>query len=925
MLEETSTKIYAHDARQGDSFGTSVSLYDNTALIGASLDDESASFDSGSVYIFTRAPSPANASIIVWTEETKLRASDATKHAAFGQSVSLYDNTALIGARYDKTQALGAGSVYVFQRTYSDSNSASWTEQTKLFASDFKEGHEFGVSVSLYDNTALVGALKDDDEAEKAGAVYVFARSSEEKWTQASAKLYASDANAGDFFGSCVSLFENTALIGAYLQDDGEKYAAGSVYAFTRTSISSLTWTQQETKLRAPLSEIGGYFGVSVSLYGDSALIGAHGKDDVESDAGVVYVFTRSPDGSSWTHQLKLSASDAAENDHFGISVSLYGTTALIGARFDDDKGVNAGRVYVFEASSAPAAPSPPPPRPEFYLVLDGVQAHWDASDLSSLNDGATLSSSDWVDKSGNERGALAPLGTVTYQATGLSDTYPCLYLSGSSTGLDTGGGTNYVRQTIVMVFRWDECNCLGTCGNAVHYLWDWRDEWGLSYLHGNHHNSGSSSGPWQNGARWINAEVKNNFDTNQCAFFQGTTYHATEPIVMIWEAESPNTGDDMTLFATYQNSENVRAQVAEIQIYDSSLSKYDRQSLECGLAEKWGISDVSAKCEASPPLTQSEMLETMYEDDDGWLLLLAYNHLATDESIFTSGKPPQSPTEGNSHVWLNDLGLTANDVESVRFYCKTSKHNRVVHFSVNNDWIKSVVTTGSASGNSASYWTSGNTKFGDHTAYIPDEANYFSTTDLLSWPFYKGYYYHWSIGGLDTGEGNRWECDDMVGRNSLGDTTHQIWFKKKRVLTAAEWNAQYGSTIFNTNSGYLDDIAFFEAVTANNIKLTVETLNSYGTLNWGVYIDGVLDNPADDPAYREYSQTYENQAIGDTSGYAYGNGALGTYSGAAIGGKGEWAMIKYSTPQTFTGLKMTPRNGDHTEQYVKSFTLEFS
>jgi hypothetical protein len=591
--------------------------------------------------------------------------------------------------------------------------------------------------------------------------------------------LYASDANAGDFFGSCVSLFENTALIGAYLQDDGEKYAAGSVYAFTRTSISSLTWTQQETKLRAPLSEIGGYFGVSVSLYGDSALIGAHGKDDVESDAGVVYVFTRSPDGSSWTHQLKLSASDAAENDHFGISVSLYGTTALIGARFDDDKGVNAGRVYVFEASSAPAAPSPPPPPPEFYLVLDGVQAHWDASDLSSLNDGATLSSSDWVDKSGNERGALAPLGTVTYQATGLSDTYPCLYLSGSSTGLDTGGGTNYVRQTIVMVFRWDECNCLGTCGNAVHYLWDWRDEWGLSYLHGNHHNSGSSSGPWQNGARWINAEVKNNFDTNQCAFFQGTTYHATEPIVMIWEAESPNTGDDMTLFANYQNSENVRAQVAEIQIYDSSLSKYDRRSLECGLAEKWGISDVSAKCEASPPLTQSEMLETMYEDDDGWLLLLAYNHLATDESIFTSGKPPQSPTEGNSHVWLNDLGLTANDVESVRFYCKTSKHNRVVHFSVNNDWIKSVVTTGSASGNSASYWTSGNTKFGDHTAYIPDEANYFSTTDLLSWPFYKGYYYHWSIGGLDTYEGNRWECDDMVGRNSLGDTTHQIWFKR--------------------------------------------------------------------------------------------------------------------------------------------------
>ena len=121
----------------------------------------------------------------------------------------------------------------------------------------------------------------------------------------------------------------------------------------------------------------------------------------------------------------------------------------------------------------------------------------------------------------------------------------------------------------------------------------------GVCYVHGSHHTSGGSSGC---GNRRINAEVKNNFDTNQCSFFQGTTYHATEPIVMIWEAESPNTGDDMTLFSSYPNGENVRAQVAEIQIYDSSLSTYERLSLECGLAEKWGISYVSAKC-VRPPL----------------------------------------------------------------------------------------------------------------------------------------------------------------------------------------------------------------------------------------------------------------------------------------------------------------------------------
>ena len=131
--------------------------------------------------------------------------------------------------------------------------------------------------------------------------------------------------------------------------------------------------------------------------------------------------------------------------------------------------------------SPPPSPPPPPPPSPPFFLVIDGVQAHWDAFDLSTLGDGATLSSNGWLDKSGNGRGALAPYGTVTYQATGLSSTYPCLYLSGLSTSLYTGGGTNYLRQTIVMVFRWDECNCLGTCGQSVHYLWDWRNDWGTT------------------------------------------------------------------------------------------------------------------------------------------------------------------------------------------------------------------------------------------------------------------------------------------------------------------------------------------------------------------------------------------------------------------------------------------------------------
>ena len=251
----------------------------------------------------------------------------------------------------------------------------------------------------------------------------------------------------------------------------------------------------------------------------------------------------------------------------------------------------------------------------------------------------------------------------------------------------------------------------------------------------------------------------------------------------MIWEAESPNTGDDMTLFANYQNSENVRAQVAEIQIYDSSLSNYDRQSLECGLAEKWGISDVSAKCEASPPLTQSEMLETMYEDDDGWLLLLAYNHVGGENNELVPGTAPQSPTESYSHIWLNDLGLTANDVESVRFYCKTSEHHRVVHFRPCNIGVKSALPpVRRLEINLHRIGRAERPNLATTRQYIPDGLSTSHYQILLSYPFYKGTAtLHWdSILAKDS----RWECDDAPYQTGAYDrftTVHQIWFKKKQ------------------------------------------------------------------------------------------------------------------------------------------------
>jgi hypothetical protein len=262
-----------------------------------------------------------------WNEMQKLLAMDGEAEDLFGYSVSMDGNTAIIGARQDDDEGSTSGSAYVF--TY---NENTWTQQMKLFASDEEAGDNFGYSVSLNGDTAIISAIGDDNYK---GSAYVFTRLGT-IWTQ-QAKLIASDGAPMDYFGKSVSINGDTALIGA-AYDDNYK---GSAYVFTR---SGTTWTQQ-AKLVASDGNVEDYFGRSVSIYGDNALIGAQGHDNSK---GAAYVFTRS--GTTWTQKAKLLASDGEEIDCFGCSVSLNGDTALIGAPGDDIKG--SAYVFTFAGST---------------------------------------------------------------------------------------------------------------------------------------------------------------------------------------------------------------------------------------------------------------------------------------------------------------------------------------------------------------------------------------------------------------------------------------------------------------------------------------------------------------------------------------------------------------------------------------------
>ena len=208
------------DGAEGDHFGGSVAISGGTAIVGASGDDDCGGA-SGSVYVFQDTGRGS-------TQVAKLTASDGAMADYFGTSLAISGNTAVVGASGDNDCGSESGSVYIFQDTPS-----RWTQVAKLAASDGAAGDRFGYCVAISGNTAIVGAWGDDDvcpgniECDSAGSAYLFdATTGEELF-----KLTASDAAEDDRFGGYVAIDGNTAVVArdwSWVTD-----RPGSVYVFT--------------------------------------------------------------------------------------------------------------------------------------------------------------------------------------------------------------------------------------------------------------------------------------------------------------------------------------------------------------------------------------------------------------------------------------------------------------------------------------------------------------------------------------------------------------------------------------------------------------------------------------------------------------------------------------------------------------------
>ena len=331
--ELTEQKVVADDPSENARFGSAVAIDNVFAVIGSS-DDNTDGADAGSAYLFEVVDS-------VWVQRQKFLPGDASAGARFGASVSL--SKTVTGTATGVVVAVGSpgleneqGSVFIFRES-----SGVLSQEQKVEADDGAAGDGFGESLSLHGDVLVVGSAGHSASGIHSGAVYVY-RFNGNSWSLET-KLRAPVITAGDLFGASVGVYDNLIAVGAS-RDDSSGTDAGMVYVFRH---DGATWLLEQRLI----AEDGFDFdllGSSVDVADSLIIAGAYGNDlRGQKNAGSAYIWRN--DGLQWIQEIRLEADDAAKDDHFGISVALTDSLAVVGSHWDNQKGDFSGSAYVFQ------------------------------------------------------------------------------------------------------------------------------------------------------------------------------------------------------------------------------------------------------------------------------------------------------------------------------------------------------------------------------------------------------------------------------------------------------------------------------------------------------------------------------------------------------------------------------------------------
>ena len=301
-----------------DNYGV-IAVSGNTLVVGAALDVTNGVI-GGAAYVYVRDGH-------TWSLQQKLFASDRADFDQFGIAVDVVGDTIVVGAHGDNDEGFQTGAVYVFRR-----NGTTWTEEQKLKASDAAPDSAFGWSVALSGQTIAIGAPGESSGALFSGAVYVFVNDGT-SWQQ-QGKIKANSTMMNQQLGFTVSVSGDTIvaaapgeLIGEPADDFNNVLSKGAVYIFERTGTS---WDHQKRFFERDRNRTGG-FAVRAAIDGDTIIVGDPTYDAGARFTGAVYVFERK--GNGWSLKHTLAANDGQFLQAMGFSIAISGDTVIAGTQ----------------------------------------------------------------------------------------------------------------------------------------------------------------------------------------------------------------------------------------------------------------------------------------------------------------------------------------------------------------------------------------------------------------------------------------------------------------------------------------------------------------------------------------------------------------------------------------------------------------
>lgn len=309
-----------------EDFGASVTISDTALAVGAPGDNDDINF-VGAVYLYDYSrtyDSGLGHYVYNVSQAQEITPPEESAYDTFGHSLGLNSGLLCIGQAYAKIG--GAYQLEPFFFYQRDSGTQQWMLSRIMYDPQSTPAGHFGSSFDLTESHLAV-AVPSGLEVQ----------------------VYALDGYAGDQFGSSVCIEGDTAIIGAY-QADGLAVDSGAAYVFDRQAGTLEPWNLQR-KIMANDGASGDMLGISADLSGDIVVLGAPGDDDHGWGSGAAYAFSRDVGGTGqWGQIQKFAPADTLAGDYFGYSVGIWANRIVLGAPYSDAFGADEGTAYLYES-----------------------------------------------------------------------------------------------------------------------------------------------------------------------------------------------------------------------------------------------------------------------------------------------------------------------------------------------------------------------------------------------------------------------------------------------------------------------------------------------------------------------------------------------------------------------------------------------